>query len=460
MRHYSLRYLMFLMAADALIVVAALALSFPLRLSIAFGLPGVVDAFVVPNALYLLSPLIWLFAYNRANVYGPRHSPELLHEMRHLLIGHAMAALLFFGALYISYRDFSRVQAGYFILVALVGLMSYRIVARAVYRRFGRYLSDARRVLVIGSSESARAIGQTVQRYDWAGLQFVGYVQDDGDAPLLDTPSLGTLDDLPRLIETHQVNEVVIPLKWFDEHTAGRVSAIMRLLESFAVNIRLSPDYSDLAYFETSAEDFSGIPLIGVRERVLSPGQRAVKRAFDLVFSSLFLLVTAPVFLIIALAIRLDSPGPILFRQKRVGEYGRLFTMLKFRSMVADAPGSDQEYSKRRFDPRVTRIGRLLRRTSLDELPQFINVLRGEMSVVGPRPEMPGLVNRYEWWQRKRFEVPQGVTGWWQVNGRSDKPMHLHTEDDLYYIRHYSLWLDLQICARTFVAIVSGKGAF
>ncbi len=157
------------------------------------------------------------------------------------------------------------------------------------------------------------------------------------------------------------------------------------------------------------------------------------------------MLVAALPMAIIALLIRLDSPGPVLFRQKRVGENGRLFDMLKFRTMVADAesaagsgPGrrttDGQVIHKHKDDPRVTRVGRFLRRYSLDELPQFFNVLRGEMSLVGPRPELPWLVDRYEPWQRKRFAVPQGITGWWQVNGRSDKPMHLHTEDDLYYV--------------------------
>lgn len=460
MRHYSLRYLLFLYTLDILIVLGALVLSSALRIRIEFGKFGVPEAFAIPPVLYLIAPIIWLFAYSRANVYGPRQSPEFWRELRHILIGHGMAALIFFGALYLSYRDFSRVQAVYFIVLSLIGMVAYRLIARLFYRRFGQAISDARRVLIIGTGENARQIAAIVQHTGWAGLVFAGYVrldQADSDPP---TPLLGSLDDLPRLIEQHQINEVVIPLKWFDAHTSERITEIMRLLDSFAVNIRLAPDYSDLAYFQTSAEDFSGVPLIGVRERVFSPAQRLVKRLFDILFASLFLVITSPLGLLIALLIRLDSPGPVLFAQKRVGEYGRIFTMLKFRTMYSGSDNPDSEYSKRRDDPRVTRVGQFLRRTSLDELPQFINILRGEMSVVGPRPELPGLVNRYEWWQRKRFEVPQGLTGWWQINGRSDKPMHQHTEDDLYYIRNYSLWLDIQIILRTAFAVIAGKGAF
>lgn len=173
---------------------------------------------------------------------------------------------------------------------------------------------------------------------------------------------------------------------------------------------------------------------------------------------------------LVALVIRIDSVGPILFRQKHVGENGRLFDMLKFRTMVANAESIEESVIvttqdgqilyKRPDDPRVTRVGRFLRRFSFDELPQLTNVLRGDMSLVGPRPEMPWLVEKYKPWQRKRFAVPQGLTGWWQINGRSDKPMHLSTEDDLYYVYNYSIWLDLWILLRTPWATLQGRGAF
>jgi exopolysaccharide biosynthesis polyprenyl glycosylphosphotransferase len=460
---------------DVLVVCGALALSSVIRIRVEFGKPGAPEAFFNPAILYFLASVIWLFAFSRTDVYGPRRSPQIWGEIWNILIGHTIASFIFFGILYLVYRDFSRVQAGYFIGIALVGLVAYRLVMRVFYQRFGNAISDKRQVLVVGTDASATNIADTVKLYDWAGLSFAGYVSDqthvtllakaqDGDLTpseeILPSPIVGMIDDLPALVDQYQVNEVVIPLKWFDSETSERISSIMRALDKQAVNIRLAPDYSDLAYFQASAEDFSGIPLIGVRERVLSPAQRIFKRLFDILFSGAALILISPILLLITIAIRLDSPGPIIYRQKRVGEYGRLFTMLKFRSMYADVGDPESEYSKKRLDPRVTRVGRLLRRASLDELPQFVNILRGDMSIVGPRPEMPGLVSRYEWWQRKRFEVPQGLTGWWQINGRSDKPMHLHTEDDLFYIRNYSLWLDVQICFRTLFAIIAGKGAF
>jgi exopolysaccharide biosynthesis polyprenyl glycosylphosphotransferase len=202
----------------------------------------------------------------------------------------------------------------------------------------------------------------------------------------------------------------------------------------------------------------------------LTPSQRTAKRAFDIVVSLLAIIAFAPFMAIIALAIKLTSPGPVLFKQERVGENGRIFRIYKFRSMVVNAEKlqhlvnevtpEGKTLHKRRNDPRITSVGRIIRKTSLDELPQFFNVLLGDMSLVGPRPELPWLVEMYEPWQHRRFEVPQGITGWWQINGRSDKPCHLNTDQDVYYIENYSFMLDIIILLKTVPALLKGKGAF
>lgn len=202
----------------------------------------------------------------------------------------------------------------------------------------------------------------------------------------------------------------------------------------------------------------------------LRPAQLAAKRALDLGISILLLPVALPVMGITALLVRLDSPGPVLIKQERIGAGARPFFIYKFRSMYANADKDWAKYvlrdergriiNKREDDPRITRIGKFLRKSSLDEMPQLLNVLRGDMSLVGPRPEMPYVVAEYEDWQFERFTAPPGMTGWWQVHGRGDKPMHLNTEDDIYYIRNYSFWLDIKILFKTFGAVVHGRGAF
>jgi lipopolysaccharide/colanic/teichoic acid biosynthesis glycosyltransferase len=194
------------------------------------------------------------------------------------------------------------------------------------------------------------------------------------------------------------------------------------------------------------------------------------KRVFDVIVGSIALVFALPLIALSALLVYLEDGPPVFYTQTRVGRDGRLFEIYKLRTMVKNAeqfPGQVERWNARsplihktRSDPRVTRVGRFLRRFSLDELPQLINVLDGTMSLVGPRPEMLSLVEQYEPWQHQRFSVLPGMTGWWQIHGRSDKPLHLHTEDDLYYIQNRSLWLDLQILLRTIWVVITGKGAY
>ena len=194
------------------------------------------------------------------------------------------------------------------------------------------------------------------------------------------------------------------------------------------------------------------------------------KRVFDLSVGIFALGLSLPLIALAALLVYLDDGTPVIFRQTRVGRNGRFFEIYKLRTMIKNAEqlqsqvetlNSDGKIIHKTIDdPRVTRVGRFLRRFSLDELPQLFNVLAGTMSLVGPRPELPHLVETYEAWQYKRFAVSPGMTGWWQIHGRSDRPMHLHTEDDLYYIQNYSIWLDLQIILRTLWIVVTGRGAY
>lgn len=203
-----------------------------------------------------------------------------------------------------------------------------------------------------------------------------------------------------------------------------------------------------------------------------SPGRLiyclALKRWLDVVLAACILVVVSPLLVVVAAAVWVQLGRPIIFRQTRIGRYGRPIVMLKFRTMIPDRRKTDRPFDgpNRRFrnkspdDPRVTRLGRLLRRTSIDELPQLFNVLRGDMSLVGPRPEQPFIVDQYEPWQHDRFLVRPGLTGWWQIQGRADLPMEEHTELDIYYVAHQSFWLDLKILVKTFGVLVSRAGAF
>lgn len=455
MLRYNLRYQIVIQLADGVVVLAAFILSAMLRLSIPLGKEAP-DSTYIPTPLILaLAVIVWLLAFRVAGVYAVQPGDRLTQALWRLFVGQFFAVLVWMGVLYLGFRDFSRLQVVYILLLSTIGMVSFRLMLWSIQRRNRRLFSTPRRVLVLGEGDAANEAARAVRDAAESGLILA-------DVRLADE---ATLAGLLALVRELQVDEVLIAVEWFDEDTSGRVTRILHALEAEEVNVRLVLDYTDLAYFTVNPEDFHGVTLLGLREPALSPGERLLKRGFDFVFSALILLVVSPLLLIVAIAIRLDSPGPVIFRQTRVGEHMRTFTIYKFRSMVngADALPEDELRARSKGaarDPRITRMGAFLRRTSLDELPQFFNVLKGEMSVVGPRPELVSLAAEYRWWQRKRFEVPQGITGWWQVNGRSDRPMQEHIEDDLYYVRNYSFWLDMQIIFRTVAAVFTGRGAY
>lgn len=467
LRRFSLNFALFSMFLDGVITLTALFLAAELRPRLPL-LPLLRPLNVVrlPDYIYLLVPLLWVGVFLLASVYDPQRIYKAVHEFQHVTLGSGFAALSTAGFLYLSFRELSRWWFILFVLLDFIFLLSWRAIVRLIWRMSRRPTARCR-VLIVGAGPVGIQLGEAVRQHAWAGLELVGYLDDDPAKAKSGLPVLGTLDEATQVIRLYQVDDVILALP---RRAHERANQLVAALHELPVHVRVVPDYFALALYRATAEEFAGIPMIDLRAPALSDFQRLVKRFFDLVIGGLITLLLLPVMGIVALAIKLDSPGPILFRQQRVGENGRLFTMYKFRSMVADAEvlqeqinevdGEGRIIHKKRDDPRVTRVGRFIRRFSLDELPQLFNVLKGDMSLVGPRPELPWLVERYEPWQRKRFAVPQGVTGWWQVNGRSDKPMHLHTEDDLFYIQNYSLWLDLYILLKTPWVVLRGKGAY
>ncbi len=450
---------------DVLLTLACLYGASKIRLELGIGNDVLLHQVYLPWTIYLAVGFIWIVAFL---VFTPQRAlfvSHLLDAIGRLVAAVAFASLSFAGLLYLSVRDVSRLQFLYFALVNLVVLLTFHLVARS-YIRFRHRNGWRKRVLIVGGGVTTLQLAREFALRPWSGLQVIGYVSD---APLAnaDLAYLGPVEATVHLVTEQQIDEVIfnLPVQQQD-----RIAQISLALQQQPVMLHMTPGVLDLAFARTPVDTLGGIPLISLRESALTDGQRVLKRLFDMVASLGLLVLFAPLMLVIALLIRLDSPGPILFQQDRVGAHGQRFKMFKFRSMYQDAEQRWQEVAcrdangnlvhKTANDPRVTRVGRKLRRTSLDELPQLFNVLRGEMSLVGPRPEMPYITQEYEPWQWQRFRVPPGITGWWQVNGRSDKPMHLHTEDDLYYIQNYSFWLDLRILLKTVLVVLNGHGAY
>jgi exopolysaccharide biosynthesis polyprenyl glycosylphosphotransferase len=419
-------------------------------------------------SVYLLVAFIWGIAFLLQSVYVTRDL-RAVDDAQAIFVAVTLATLSLASILYFLFPQVSRLQILVFYVLNLAFLIGSRLVIRLGLKVTGRPRYTPRRVLILGASEMGRDVSHMISERRWAGLEVVGFLDDTipAQSDVEGFTVLGKTQELDVHVKTLGIDEVIVALP---TQAYDRFFRLIRDLQDLPARVRIVPDHIKITLFRTAVEEFAGIPMITVQKPTLNSFERQIKRVFDLILGTLTLILISPVLLLVALAIRLDSPGPILFKQHRVGENGQIFLMYKFRSMVKDAEKQQAKTMRIREDgkmlykhpddPRVTRVGKFIRRTSLDEFPQIFNVLRGEMSLVGPRPELPWLVERYEPWQWQRFSVPQGITGWWQVNGRSDKPMHLYTEDDLFYIQNYSFLLDIQILWRTVGAVVKSKGAF
>jgi exopolysaccharide biosynthesis polyprenyl glycosylphosphotransferase len=357
---------------------------------------------------------------------------------------------------------FSRVWLATGWALAVVSLVAWRSLAqRLVVVAMRHAIAPARRVLIVG----ANGLGEELATELACQYEVVGYADNGSDLERPGNfPLLGTIAQLEQLVTSHAVDDLVIALP---VNRREQVSRIIARGFRRHVTVKFLPGLHELLPQRFDVHDIGGRSYIGFAP-VASVSW--LKRASDLVLTSLALVALSPVLLAVIVAIKVDSPGPILYRQQRVGKDGRRFWMFKFRSMCTNADARLAELRalnqaigplfKIREDPRVTRVGRVIRRWSLDELPQLLNVLRGEMSLVGPRPPLPSEVEQYEDWQHGRLRAVPGLTGLWQVSGRSEVPFHDMVRLDLHYIRNWSLGLDLEILLRTIPAVVSNRGAY
>jgi len=468
LRRFSVNFALFSMMLDGLSTAFGLWLSAVIRpaLNVFSFIKFTDNPLIVPPALYILFPLIWVIIFSSLSIYDGRKFLRAADELAALFLSIFIASISTAGILYFSYRDVSRALFIVFVITTFLICFFWRVLARIYFRSRPESSKVSRRLLVVGIGPLGQGVGKQIQNSLSENLALIGFVDDGYEGQDRVSP-LGKVDELKMLVGKYRVTDVVIALPYSAYHN---MADIITCLDDLPVGVWIALGFFDLALYRTDIEDFAGIPMLDLRASAIDDYQRLIKRAFDIFFGLFTLIPALPLMALGALMIFLEDGSPILFRQKRVGENGRLFEMLKFRTMVKNAEQLQRQVEKQdadgnlihksKDDPRVTGIGRLLRRLSLDELPQLFNILAGTMSLVGPRPEMPYLVDQYQPWQRKRFAVPPGLTGWWQVNGRSDKPMHLHTEDDLYYIQNYSIWLDLQIIVRTIWVVLVGKGSY
>lgn len=460
--------------SDAILINIAFAIAYWIRYELQW-LRAVDPAYEVPFSVFipfvLILTTLLLLAYRQGGLYRLQQRATWFDDLYTIINGTTTGIVIMVVVVFVTSPTFYSRLIFFYAGALIIALLSFSRLIMHIWMRYLRRKGvGVARAIIVGAGEVGRTVMRTIVAHADLGYEIVGFVDDDpakGTTDIGRFRGLGSLDNLARLVQDEAIDEVIITLPW---QYHRKIIAIMAQCERENVRARIVPDLFQMTLSHMSIAEVGGIPLIGVKQVRISPIVQILKRGVDVGFSLSVLFFTAPLMGLIALVIKLDSPGPILFPQERVGKGGRPFTLYKFRSMTV---GADEKKEllrnfneaegpifKMKDDPRVTRVGRWLRRLSLDELPQFYNVLRGDMSLVGPRPPLQEEVSQYQIWHRRRLDIAPGITGLWQVSGRSELPFDEMALLDIYYIEHWSPALDLKILLRTIPTVLFGDGAY
>jgi len=453
-----------MLAGDLGLVAASWILSYFIRFDV-LG-PPLLHGDVPPLGPYLLMLLpiliVWGVSFRAFGLYRPRRIGSHLSEAADIAKASSMGALVLVAVMTFFFRgyDYSRIVIIYFWILSIGAVWFSRAIFREALRFARRHGYNLRYAVVVGSGELAATVVRRMRARPDAGIQILGIVGDKTQE-IEGVTRLGGYADLHAVLDSRTVDHVIVALAHEDQ---GRLGELLDTVGDEPVTIHVVPDLFRFASLRGGVEEFEGMPFIHLRDSPLHGWSQVTKRAFDIVFSLAVLVGFSPLFGLLAAGIRLTSPGPILYRQQRMGLDGQRFNMLKFRTMRVNAEAETGPVWAATDDPRRVRFGAFLRRLSLDELPQFVNVLRGEMSVVGPRPERPVFVERFRQTvpgYMLRHKVKAGLTGWAQVHGlRGNTALDKRIEYDLEYIERWSLGLDLKIIALTIVRILFERNAY
>ena len=450
-----------LVATDAIMASLAFALSYWLRLQSEYENIAPFSDYWGMMLVHAITVVLVLFFYR---LYHRQRATSHIDEF-YAIFGAAsvgtIMAFAFISLIFKSELDYPRLMMVYtWVLTILLVWLGRVIHARFQWGLQARGFNEAR-LIIVGAGEVGRMILQKIRQSPGLGYTVVGFV-DDRDPPsnVLGVEVLGSTDDLPRLIESHDIGEVIIAMP---EASHQEILSIITRCEREKVSIKVFPDVFQIMASEVSIGDLNGLPLLTVNDIALHGWRLALKRSIDILGSAVVLMILSPIMMLVAILIKLDSPGSVFYAQERMGLDAKSFMMLKFRSMRLDAEAQSGPVWATEDDPRRTRIGAFIRRFSIDELPQLMNVLIGEMSLVGPRPERPVFVEQFKKSIPRymdRHKEKAGMTGWAQVNGlRGDTSIIERTKYDVWYIEHWSLLLDFKILLRTVVSVFSDNHA-
>ncbi|MBW2308150.1 MAG: undecaprenyl-phosphate glucose phosphotransferase [Deltaproteobacteria bacterium] len=466
LKRYNQVFISCLIILDAVITAVSWLLSYFLRFHVDI-IP--VTKGIPPFSLYLelviYAVVIWGIVFRVMGLYAPMRSTSKLRETSKIAQASTVALLIFIALVYfIKEYKFSRLVILYFLLINIALLSSFRVLLRCILHFIRRRGYNQRHVLIVGAGDLGQRVLKTIKQTPELGLKVVGFMDQRPDLVgrnLEGIQVLGPIQDIGSTLADGGIDQVVIALPLEDHEVFKEV---MRQIDNEMVDIKVVPDLLQFMTLRGGVEELDGLSIISLRDSPLYGWNKILKRMMDIVFATVGIVVLFPLFILIALAIKLTSPGPLLFRQGRMGMDGRVFNILKFRTMRVDAEKETGAVWATRDDPRRTPVGAILRRMSLDELPQLINVLKGEMSLVGPRPERPELIMKFKQTIPKymlRHKTKAGITGWAQIHGyRGNTSLEKRIECDLFYIQNWSLSLDLKIIMMTFWSGLINKNAY
>lgn len=434
------------------------------------------EAFAAPFEPYIpyaLIYVVWVYlTYRGSGLYRLVRGRTWLDEVYTIINGVTNATVVLLAVSFVFQPlVFSRLMMIYVAAITIVLLSAARLIRRIIQSRLRARGIGVQRAVIVGSGDVGRAVLRTMLVRKELGYQVVGVLDDDPDRGSVDlgrVRGLGNTENMARVLHDEAVDLVVITLPW---RYHEKIVSLIQQCQKYRVEVSVVPDLFQLNMRQVLVENVDGIPLLRMNGHVpLKGSNRLLKRALDILLITLSLPLIIPLFAIVALAIRLEGEGPIFYKANRVGERGRSFNMIKFRSMIPDADKMREElvrsheldprHPKIKDDPRITNVGRFIRRTSIDELPNLFNVLLGHMSLVGPRPPTPDEVTLYEPWHMQRLQVKPGMTGLWQVSGRSDIPFDEMCLLDIYYIENWSMFLDARILMMTIPRVLLRQGAY
>ena len=449
---------------DALVIVVAYVLAWIIRFEF-----GRVTEGVLPKEDYFAVLLVlvpgYLFLYSAFQLYTPKRTTRTRIEIFTLFKANSVGLFGYFAALYLMHQeDFSRGMIAIFYVLNLALASGYRVVLRDLLRHFRKKGYNLKHVLLVGYSRAAEQYIERIKQNPAWGYHIMGILDDHiaKGVSFKGIEVIGEVDHIYKLLPENTLDEIAITLSLTDY---DRLEEIVSFCEKSGVHTKFIPDYNAVIPTKPYTEDLDGLPVINIRNVPLTSGwNQFIKRSMDLFGAVVACIIFSPVMLVCAILVKLTSEGPVLFKQERIGLHNKPFYMYKFRSMKLQKEADEKKGWTVKNDPRVTGIGKFMRKTSIDELPQLFNILKGDMSLIGPRPERPQFVEKFKEEIPRymiKHQVRPGLTGWAQVNGyRGDTSIRKRIDCDIYYIENWTLGLDIKILILTFVKGFINKNAY